>query len=586
MTWFTAGRTWRSGDWSLELRDDELADIAFGGRVALRSVRAVVRDRDWDTARLVVDGIQDGDGELVVTVHTENTSTGRGAGLAGTLRVKAAASRLTACLDLVVGDEFWTNRTGLVVLHPAAVAGVPLQVRHSDGTHEATRFPAGISPHQPVRDIADLAWSSGGLDVSVRFAGDVFEMEDQRNWTDASFKTYSRPLDLPFPYLLGAGSHVRQWVEVRARTADGAGAAVAHDVIELQEGGSFPELVVGAATAPDPAPPAEPVGAAVLVELDLATPNWRAALERAAVAGLPLDVRFVLADGDPDIDFAAIRAGAQALRGRAIARVTAFAPSGPSPHVSGVAAIGALRDALAAADVTAEVVGGARSHFTELNREHDRLPDDLDGLVFSATPLFHSPSTEQLVESLAIQRLVARQAVEIAAGTPVHIGPVTLRPRFNNVATTPAPMPTSTDLRDGYGAQFVDADDERHDAEELAAWTIASAAAFAVPGIASLAYFEEWGPRGLRSADGAPRPVAAAAAALAGLAGTRLLHGASPDGLVWALGGLGDAGRETLLVANLDRVPRIVEVRTPGGAASVALAPGRWTRRSAGLSAR
>ena len=29
--------------------------------------------------------------------------------------------------------------------------------------------------------------------------GDVFEMEDQRNWTDASFKTYCTPLRQPFP---------------------------------------------------------------------------------------------------------------------------------------------------------------------------------------------------------------------------------------------------------------------------------------------------------------------------------------------------------------------------------------------------
>ena len=28
-------------------------------------------------------------------------------------------------------------------------------------------------------------------------SGDSFEMEDHRNWTDASFKTYVRPLALP-----------------------------------------------------------------------------------------------------------------------------------------------------------------------------------------------------------------------------------------------------------------------------------------------------------------------------------------------------------------------------------------------------
>jgi hypothetical protein len=40
--------------------------------------------------------------------------------------------------------------------------------------------------------------------------GDVFEMEDQRNWSDASYKTYVRPLALPWPYRIPAGETVTQ----------------------------------------------------------------------------------------------------------------------------------------------------------------------------------------------------------------------------------------------------------------------------------------------------------------------------------------------------------------------------------------
>ena len=39
---------------------------------------------------------------------------------------------------------------------------------------------------------------SGG-EVTISFTGDLFEMEDQRNWTDASYKTYSTPLRIPYP---------------------------------------------------------------------------------------------------------------------------------------------------------------------------------------------------------------------------------------------------------------------------------------------------------------------------------------------------------------------------------------------------
>ncbi len=95
---------------------------------------------------------------------------------------------------------------------------------------------------------------------------------------------------------------------------------------------------------------------------------------------------------------------------------------------------------------------------------------------------------------------------------------------------------------------------------------------FAVPGVAALTFFEEWGPRGIRTAAGRDRPVAAALRALAYVAGPdgracTLLHGDSPDGLVWAVGGRGDDGG-SVLVANLDRVPRVVRVE-PGGTRTV-----------------
>ncbi|MDF2920610.1 MAG: hypothetical protein K0S70_4828, partial [Microbacterium sp.] len=65
--WGEGAVEWRSGPWSVEVRDDEFADIAFDGRVVLRSVRAVVRDRNWDTPPLIVDRVDASD--LAVTLH-------------------------------------------------------------------------------------------------------------------------------------------------------------------------------------------------------------------------------------------------------------------------------------------------------------------------------------------------------------------------------------------------------------------------------------------------------------------------------------------------------------------------------------
>src|SRR6202790_3111519 len=60
-----------------------------------------------------------------------------------------------------------------------------------------------------------------GLKVACRMEGDTFEMEDQRNWSDASFKTYVRPLALPWPYTLAKGTSFTQSVSVNVRASAG-----------------------------------------------------------------------------------------------------------------------------------------------------------------------------------------------------------------------------------------------------------------------------------------------------------------------------------------------------------------------------
>ena len=46
------------------------------------------------------------------------------------------------------------------------------------------------------------------------FEGDVFETEDQRNWTDASYKTYSTPLSITYPVTIEKGTRIYQRVSL------------------------------------------------------------------------------------------------------------------------------------------------------------------------------------------------------------------------------------------------------------------------------------------------------------------------------------------------------------------------------------
>ena len=47
--------------------------------------------------------------------------------------------------------------------------------------------------------------------------GDLFEMEDQRNWLDGSFKIFCPPLRLPFPVEIREGTRIEQAVTLALR---------------------------------------------------------------------------------------------------------------------------------------------------------------------------------------------------------------------------------------------------------------------------------------------------------------------------------------------------------------------------------
>lgn len=563
---------WSSGPWSLELRGDQLADLAFDGRPIARMLRAVARDRDWDTVPSEATAVRASSDALELELRLQ----GLGADFTGTLRVVVDGDRLDLVLELVARTAFDRNRLGLVVLHPPQLAGAPLTVTATGGSETTTVFPRAISPHQPALDIAGLAWEAGGLAVRMTFAGEGFEMEDQRNWTDASYKTYSTPLSAPFPVHVPAGTVVRHGLTVEVRRTGAAPAAPPPAAVRLvPTGTTVPALGLGVSTAPDPLPAGRPDAAFLVVEPDPRAANWRAALARAAVEaqGLPLDVRIVVAD-PAEVRPVVAELGALRDAGVPIVRVGVFSRR---TQVTEPALDAALATALRGARLEVERLGGARSHFTELNRRQADIVAGLPAVAFASTPQMHATERAQMIEAVPMQRLTAEQAVRIADGRPVHVGPVTLRQRYNTVATTdPAPEPA--DLASGYGPQRVaGADDPRQGAPALAAWAIASTAAFAVPGVATISYFESSGPRGVRDSAGHPYPVATALREVHALGGLPLLAAeGAPEG-IGALAAESDEG-VVVLAGNLTARAVRLPVRAGEAAGILDLAPFGWAR--------
>ncbi|MGO2663121.1 MAG: hypothetical protein ACTH9N_00365, partial [Mycetocola reblochoni] len=287
------------GRWSLLLRGDHLDEIAVDGRRVLRGIRVVVRDADWRTPQAEVSRLEVSDEALTVA----GTGSLDGLRYAMTLRVTAEGGVLTAEAEVELLDDADCNRAGLIVLLPADASGAPFRVTDQRGASVEGWLPERVAPHQPAVDIARLRWEPAGLEAELAFSGEVFEMEDQRNWTDASFKVYSTPLRLPFPVHHPRGRRLRQSLRLTAAHRGAAAPAPPTSAVlglERSRDGRAPEIGVLASTAPDGPHPEAPASAAgvVLVEIDPREPQWRAALDRAVedAAGRPIDLRLTVGD--------------------------------------------------------------------------------------------------------------------------------------------------------------------------------------------------------------------------------------------------------------------------------------------------
>ncbi|HET7313301.1 hypothetical protein [Salinisphaera sp.] len=195
--------------------------LAFDGVETLRGLSTVIRDARWGTCRLSTAASDVTRRDSAIELRQESHLVNQGDSILSTvLTLSVAETRLEARLRLAAEQPFETCRSGLVVLLPLAhVIGRAATVIHDDGSEEAGRLDERISPSQPFFSIRRLRLApTPALDMTLDLEGDVFEMEDQRNWSDASLKIYNRPLAWPSPYRLEAGECVEQRVSLTIET--------------------------------------------------------------------------------------------------------------------------------------------------------------------------------------------------------------------------------------------------------------------------------------------------------------------------------------------------------------------------------
>ena len=505
-------RELRAGPVSVVLEEGDLRYVTVAGQEVVRRLYVGVRNQNWDTIapRYMGFAVDEGEGGFRVSftaVHDDGdvAFTWDGA-ITGTVN-----GVIDYTLDGVAGRAFLKNRIGFCVLHPTELAGRKTAVETPEGMSESA-FPDLISPDQPFLDMVSIGHAVGdGTEarVTIQFEGDLFETEDQRNWTDASYKTYSTPLRLPYPVQVEAGERITQRVTI---SLDGAVPAASEamkepqfDIVVGNEAvGTLPPIGLGIAGHQGPLATAAVAALRALapshlwVALDLGDAGWvdrlmQATREaRAIETGLEISVMADATGGD------GLGRLATALREVRVPveRVLVF-PAMEEPITfprqdlaTTSEVLARAREAFAGAGLDVSLGGGARTYFTEFNRASGTLPvGEMAVAGYTINPQVHAFDNASLVETLGTQAETVRSARAIVGDVPLAIGPVTLRPPFNPNATGPAPEVGEHELPPSV--------DSRQLSLFAAGWTVGSLRHLAASGADSLTYYETTGWRGL-----------------------------------------------------------------------------------------
>lgn len=193
--------------------------VRIGSDELIRGIYAVVRDQNWSTPPNRVTDLKVSKGPNAWQANWQ-TDAELGAihyHWSGSVTAKQTESQVIIEFEFEgeSRSDFQSNRTGICVLHPRSVQSVKCEIEHNHGECEASTFPKSIKPDQPFKDVKAITLEvEPGIHYRTEFYGEVFETEDQRNYADASYKTYSRPQEWKKPFDIKKGDRISQRVKV------------------------------------------------------------------------------------------------------------------------------------------------------------------------------------------------------------------------------------------------------------------------------------------------------------------------------------------------------------------------------------
>jgi D-apionolactonase len=479
--------------------DGTIRNVMAGNVEIVRRIYVAVRDKYWNSVRPSIENLTLAVQQSSFRIEFDSRHVRKGIRFAWHAEINGNDDgALSFSMKGNALATFETNRIGFCVLHPLKECiGKRVTVEMADGSKETLRFPKIIGPWQPLKNIRAMYQKFGrGITSEVRFEGDTFETEDQRNWTDASFKTYCPPLKNNIPFQIKNGHAVSQNVVLRVKTHGRIKDKISESrVINVGfsiRSGMLPEI--GTVISDQEKIPENKtlqlvhrcnfshLRMNIIFDSSRISQTKKTAADYSKLLNAPLELALFFRKEKHQFDHD-LQTMQKLFEGPSllVKRVLVFRKG---EKVTSGKTVNTVVEVLNKCAPKARIITGTNGYFVEINRNPPTV-NRCDGICYSLNPQVHTFDDASIIDNLEGQPYTVLTAQKLFPEKDVFVTPVTLRPRL--VPELPQKY---------HGA------DERQKTLLGAAWTLGSIIRLSEAGAKGITYFETSGDCGLMAADG------------------------------------------------------------------------------------
>ena len=500
----------QAGPLNLFYEAGDLRYIKFGDKEIIRRVYVAVRDHNWDTVIPVLSNVRMNiaNDSFNINYSVSNIQDNVDFLWEGNIIGKPDGT-ITFSMDGVAQSTFWRNRIGFCILYPMEYAGADCEIEHVSGAFEKSSFPKFIAPQriidgkpspvEPFSNMRALVYQVvPNVLAEVRFEGENFEMEDQRNWTDASFKAYGTPLKNPSPVEVKTGTKISQTFTLSIREQDKIiKPSKTDDTLTFSIGKNtlrnLPKIGLDEASHGQPLNEKEIERLKTLnlshqrLSLYLSNPDYKKKLRQSSKEanklGINLETALFLSN-EAESELQLFVELLKQIKPPIVNWLIFHKEEMTTSEKWIILAQKYLKDY----DHNCNVGSGTNVFFADLNRSIPPI-QVMDFISYSINPQVHAFDNLSLVETLSAQGETVKSARNFSNNKPISVSPITLKMRFNPNATAPEANVKSNQLPSQV--------DVRQMSLFGAAWTLGSLKNLSESETRSLTYYETTGWRGV-----------------------------------------------------------------------------------------